>query len=90
MKMIHIQNVVEYDIAIILSHTKIVDKKGFLYVPLFVASQQGRCNVKCLLSSGEDINLSDKYRQSPLFVASQQGRCKMLQAMVIFHLHHAN
>ena len=42
--------------------------------PLFVASQQGRCNVvKCLLSSGADINLSDKYGQPPLFVATSAG-----------------
>jgi ankyrin repeat protein len=47
--------------------------------PLFVASQQGRCNVvKCLLSSGADINLSDKFGQSPLSVEHHNNDAAML------------
>jgi ankyrin repeat protein len=50
--------------------------------PLFVALQQGGCNVvKCLLSSGADINLSDNYGQSPLFVASQQRCCDVVKCL---------
>jgi ankyrin repeat protein len=38
---------------------------------LFLASMAGHCDViKCLLSSGADINLCDKQGQSPLFLAS--------------------
>ena len=37
----------------------------------FVASMSGHCDVvKCLLSSGADVNLYDRNGQSPLFVAS--------------------
>jgi hypothetical protein len=47
--------------------------------PLFVASQQGHCDVvKCLLSSGADINVCDKDGRSPLFIASHQGHCDEL------------
>ena len=41
---------------------------------MFVASKEGQCDVvKCLLSSGADINLNNKDGQSPLFVASSFG-----------------
>ena len=37
--------------------------------PLIRASSQGHINVvKCLLSSGVEINLRDKFGQSPLYV----------------------
>ena len=50
---------------------------------MFVASQQGRCNVvKCLLSYGADINLSDKFGQSPLFAALQQGCCDVVKCLL--------
>jgi ankyrin repeat protein len=43
---------------------------------LFVAAQQGLCNVvKCLLSSNADINLRDEGCQSPLFASSMSGHC---------------
>jgi ankyrin repeat protein len=38
---------------------------------LFAASSKEECDVvKCLLSSGADINLRDKDGQSPFFTAS--------------------
>jgi ankyrin repeat protein len=48
--------------------------------PLFVASEEGHCDVvQCLLSSGADINLHDKFGQSPLFVASEEGHCGVVK-----------
>jgi ankyrin repeat protein len=50
---------------------------------LFVASQQGHCDVvKCLLSSGADINVCDKDGQSPLFIASHQGHCDVVKCLL--------
>jgi ankyrin repeat protein len=41
---------------------------------LFAASMSGHCDVvKCLLSSGADINFCDKRGQSPSNVASYYG-----------------
>jgi ankyrin repeat protein len=52
----------------------LVDKEG--QSPLFIASQLGHCDVvKCLLSSGADINLRNKGGESPLFAASYHGHC---------------
>jgi ankyrin repeat protein len=46
---------------------------------LFAASQQGCCDVvKCLLSSGANINLSDKFGQSPLPVEHHNKDAVML------------
>jgi ankyrin repeat protein len=40
---------------------------------LFIASMSGHCDVvKCLLSSGADINLCDDNGQLPLFAKSDQ------------------
>jgi ankyrin repeat protein len=39
-------------------------------------------HVKCLLSSGADINLPNNCGQSPLFVASQQGRCNVVKCLL--------
>jgi ankyrin repeat protein len=40
----------------------------------------GRCDViKCLLSSGADINLRNKGGESPLFIASQKGECDFVK-----------
>jgi ankyrin repeat protein len=45
------------------------DKDG--QSPLYIASVKGECDVvKCLLSSGWDINVYDEDGQSPLFIAS--------------------
>ena len=42
--------------------------------PLYIASQKGGCDVlKCLHSSGADINLHDEDGLLPLFVASYSG-----------------
>jgi ankyrin repeat protein len=47
--------------------------------PLYIASQKGRSSVvKCLLSSGADINLLDEDGQLPLFVASTFGHCDIV------------
>jgi ankyrin repeat protein len=41
---------------------------------LYIASENGECDVvKCLLSSGAEINLCDKRGQSPLSIASMIG-----------------
>jgi hypothetical protein len=43
---------------------------------LFVASLSGLCDVvKCLLSSGANINLCDEVGHSPLITASRKGKC---------------
>jgi ankyrin repeat protein len=50
---------------------------------LFVASHQGHCDVvKCLLSSGADINLCDNCGQSPLFVASYHGHFGVVKSLL--------
>ena len=37
----------------------------------------GHCDVvKCLLSSGADINLCDEDEESPLYIASWEGQIK--------------
>jgi ankyrin repeat protein len=38
--------------------------------------------VKCLLSSGADINLCDKQGQSPLFLASMAGHCDVVKCLL--------
>jgi ankyrin repeat protein len=54
-----------------------------MVIPLFAASCKGECDVvKCLLSSGADINLCDKDGKSPLFAASCKGECD--------HYHYTN
>jgi ankyrin repeat protein len=43
----------------------------------------GHCDVvKCLLNSGTDIKLIDKYGQSPLFAASYYGRCDVVECLL--------
>jgi ankyrin repeat protein len=50
---------------------------------LFVASKYGHCDVvKCLLSSGAEINLRNKGGQSPLFVASKYGLCDVVKCLL--------
>jgi hypothetical protein len=45
-------------------------------------SMHGQCDVvKCLLSSGADINLCDKQGQSPLFVASMEEHCDVVKCL---------
>jgi ankyrin repeat protein len=52
---------------------------------LFVASEKGECDVvKCLLSSGADINLCNKQGISPLFVASEKGECDVVKCLLSF------
>jgi ankyrin repeat protein len=55
-----------------------------------IASDNGHCDVvDCLLSSGADINLCNKFGASPLYMAStayNSGNCDM----VIVHHHHIN
>jgi ankyrin repeat protein len=42
----------------------------------------GHCDViKCLLSSGADINLLDEGGQSPLFIASMSGHCDVVECL---------
>jgi ankyrin repeat protein len=49
----------------------------------FVASMYAQCDVvKCLLSSGADINLCDKQGQSPLFVASMCEHCDVVKCLL--------
>jgi ankyrin repeat protein len=38
--------------------------------------------VKCLLSSGADINLRDEGGRSPLFTASYYGRCNVVKCLL--------
>jgi ankyrin repeat protein len=38
--------------------------------------------VKCLVSSGADINLRNKEGRSPLFVASQRGHCAIVKCLL--------
>jgi ankyrin repeat protein len=50
---------------------------------LFEASLSGLCDVvKCLLSSGADINLCDKQGHSPLFIASCKGECDVVECLL--------
>jgi ankyrin repeat protein len=43
----------------------------------------GHCDVvKCLLSSGADINLCDKQGKSPLFIASKEGKCDVVKCLL--------
>ena len=50
---------------------------------MFIASLFGNCDVvKCLLSSGADINLCDKDGKSPLFAASEKGKCDVVQCLL--------
>jgi ankyrin repeat protein len=43
----------------------------------------GHCDVvKCLISSGADINLCDVSGQSPLFVASWKGECDVVKCLL--------
>jgi ankyrin repeat protein len=43
----------------------------------------GHCDVvKCLLSSGADINLCDDNGQLPLFAASISGYCDVVQCLL--------
>jgi ankyrin repeat protein len=45
----------------------------------------GHCDVvKCLLSSGADINLCDEGGQSPFIVASEEGHCDGLKCLLSF------
>jgi ankyrin repeat protein len=37
--------------------------------------------VKCLLSSGADVYLCDRNKQSPLFVASMSGHCDVVKCL---------
>jgi ankyrin repeat protein len=70
------------------------------FAPLIRASKYGHIDVvKCLLSSGADINLRDEGGQSPLFVASEEGHCDGLKCLLSFGadinlcdegFHHAN
>jgi ankyrin repeat protein len=47
---------------------------------LFAASGHEECDVvKCLLSSGANINLSSKWGQSPLFIALMYGCCDIVK-----------
>jgi ankyrin repeat protein len=47
--------------------------------PLYIASKEGECDVvKCLLSSGADINLCDEDGQSSLYIASEEGECDVV------------
>jgi ankyrin repeat protein len=70
---------------------------------LFIASCKGECDVvKCLLSSGADINLRDQLGRSPLFEASCKRECDVVKCllssgadinlltMVIVFVHHIN
>jgi ankyrin repeat protein len=38
--------------------------------------------VKCLLSSGAEINLSDRNGQSPLFIASMFEYCDVVKCLI--------
>ena len=59
------------------------DKQG--HSPLFVASSKGECDVvKCLLSSGADINLRDEDGHSPLLAASDQGQCDVVKCLLSY------
>jgi ankyrin repeat protein len=50
---------------------------------LFIASQLEHCDVvKCLLSSGADINLRNKGGETPLFAASVYGHCDVLKCLL--------
>jgi ankyrin repeat protein len=43
----------------------------------------GHCDVvKCLLSSGAEINLCEKRGQSPLFIASMIGHCDVVKFLL--------
>jgi ankyrin repeat protein len=43
----------------------------------------GHCDVvKCLLSSGADINLCDEVGHSPLFIASCKGECDVVKCLL--------
>jgi ankyrin repeat protein len=43
----------------------------------------GHCDVvKCLLSSGADINWCDHNGQSPLFLASMSGHCDVVKCIL--------
>jgi ankyrin repeat protein len=63
---------------------------------LYIASENGECDVvKCLLSSGADINLCDEDGKSPLYIASEEGECDVVKSLLssganILHLHHTN
>ena len=57
------------------------DKPG--QAPLLAASWKGECDVvKCLLSSGVEINLHDEDGQSPLFAASMFGSCDVVKCLL--------
>jgi ankyrin repeat protein len=50
---------------------------------LFIASYRGECEVvKCLLSSGADINLHDEDGCSPLGMASLTGKCDVVKCLI--------
>jgi ankyrin repeat protein len=43
----------------------------------------GECDVvKCLLSSGADINVCDENGQSPLSIASKEGECDVVKCLL--------
>jgi ankyrin repeat protein len=50
---------------------------------LYIASEKGECDVvKCLLSSGADINWCDQRGQSPLSIASMFGHCDVVKCLL--------
>jgi ankyrin repeat protein len=54
-----------------------------LSTPLLVTSFYGHSDVvKCLLSSGADINLCDKQGNSPLLEASCEGHCDIVKCLL--------
>jgi ankyrin repeat protein len=49
---------------------------------LFLASKSGHCDVvRCLLSSGADINWCDINGQSPLLLALMSGHCDVVKCL---------
>jgi ankyrin repeat protein len=51
---------------------------------LYIASEEWKGDVvKCLLSSGADINLCDRNGKSPLFAASEKEKLMLLNAYLV-------
>ncbi len=51
--------------------------------PLFIASQNGHCDVvDALVGGGADVNKASNNGVTPLYIASEKGHCNVVDALV--------